>query len=153
MTFQDAIRSCFARYVGFQGRAGRPEFWWFFLFCVIAKAVARWIDRILFGVPFAVMREGAYHHPGPMGWGGHYWSIYAPGGGLAWIVGLALFLPQLAVAVRRLHDTGHSGWWLLLAIIPFLGWLVLLIFFIQTSGPANAYGAGPDGPASPGASA
>lgn len=57
------------------------------------------------------------------------------------IAGLVLLLPSLAVAVRRLHDTGKSGWWYLICLIPFIGGLVLLIFYCQEGQPdANQYG-------------
>ncbi|MES3003576.1 MAG: DUF805 domain-containing protein [Pseudomonadota bacterium] len=62
---------------------------------------------------------------------------------------LALLLPGLAVGARRLHDIGKSGWFLLIGLIPFIGWLVLIYFFAQPSGPANEYGgvaAAPDAP-------
>src|SRR6266545_736337 len=63
--------------------------------------------------------------------------IYRPLGGLA---SLALLLPALAVAARRLHDIGKSGWFLLLLLIPIIGWLVLLYFYCQPSAPANNFG-------------
>jgi uncharacterized membrane protein YhaH (DUF805 family) len=53
---------------------------------------------------------------------------------------LAVLLPSLAVAARRLHDIGKSGWFLLLLLIPVIGWLVLLYFYIQPSGPSNEFG-------------
>ena len=62
---------------------------------------------------------------------------------------LALLLPALAVGARRLHDIGKNGWFLLIGLIPFVGWLVLIYFFVQPSGPANEYGgqmAAPDAP-------
>jgi uncharacterized membrane protein YhaH (DUF805 family) len=65
------------------------------------------------------------------------------------LAGLALLLPGLAVGARRLHDIGKSGWFLLLGFIPLIGWLVLLYFFVQPSGPANEYGAAEVTPDSP----
>jgi uncharacterized membrane protein YhaH (DUF805 family) len=56
------------------------------------------------------------------------------------IAALALLLPGLAVGARRLHDIGKSAWFLLLGLIPILGFLILLYWFVQPSGPANAYG-------------
>jgi hypothetical protein len=59
---------------------------------------------------------------------------------LGGLVSLALLLPSLAVAVRRLHDAGRTGWWLLLGLIPIIGWIVLLVFYVQDSQGPNAYG-------------
>ena len=76
MSFAAAIQSGFRNYVKFRGRATRTEYWWFFLFTVLAQSVASSINES-FGN----------------------------------LVGLAVFLPGLAVHVRRMHDTGRSGWW------------------------------------------
>jgi len=57
------------------------------------------------------------------------------------LAGLAMLLPGLAVGARRLHDIGKSAWWLLIGLIPIVGFFVLLYFFVQPSGPANEYGA------------
>ncbi len=59
---------------------------------------------------------------------------------LTGLVGLALLVPNIAVGVRRLHDTGRSGWMLLLALIPLIGSLVLIYFFVQESKEDNQYG-------------
>ena len=59
------------------------------------------------------------------------------------IVGLILLLPTLAVQVRRLHDIGKSGWWVLIGLIPLIGQIVLIYFSVQPSGGANEYGSGP----------
>lgn len=60
---------------------------------------------------------------------------------LSGLVSLVLFLPALAVAARRLHDIGRSGWWLLLYVIPVFGWIVLLVWAVQKSdSDANAFG-------------
>ncbi|MEO6503255.1 MAG: DUF805 domain-containing protein [Jatrophihabitantaceae bacterium] len=125
MSFADAIRSVFSKYVTFSGRARRSEFWWFALFAAILYIVAAILDAAM---------------------GSSVVSL---------IVGLGLLLPSLAVTVRRLHDTGRSGWWILIGLIPLVGALVLLVFECQDSQPAsNKYGpspkaAGPD-PAWPG---
>jgi uncharacterized membrane protein YhaH (DUF805 family) len=114
MGFADAIRSVFSKYVVFSGRARRSEFWWFTLFAVILYIVVAIIDAAI----------GS--------------SI------LGIIVGLALLLPSLAVTARRLHDTGRSGWWILIGIIPLIGAIVLLVFECQDSQPGtNAYGPSP----------
>jgi uncharacterized membrane protein YhaH (DUF805 family) len=114
MSFADAVRSALSKYVTFSGRARRSEFWWFALFSIIVSIVASVLDRIM-GTAFV--------------------SILA---------GLALLLPSLAVTVRRLHDTGRSGWWILIGIIPLIGAIVLLVFECQDSQPgSNSHGASP----------
>ena len=64
--------------------------------------------------------------------------------GLLGLYCLATLIPSLAVGIRRLHDTGKSGWWLLISLVPFVGFIVLLIFLVQDSAPgANLYGPNP----------
>ncbi len=69
---------------------------------------------------------------------------------LSMVYGIALLLPSLGVTIRRLHDTGRSGWWLLIGLIPLLGAIVLLVF-LATEGKAgaNQYGADPKAAGSP----
>ncbi len=98
-------------YVGFQGRARRKEYWMFVLFNVIFSLALIIIDGIL---NLNVLS-----------------SLYA----------LVVLLPSLAVGVRRLHDTGRSGWWLLIGIIPLIGEIVLLVFNVEDSEEnINQYG-------------
>jgi uncharacterized membrane protein YhaH (DUF805 family) len=114
MGFADAIRSVFSKYVVFSGRARRSEFWWFALFSFILYVIAGIIDAAIGSSVLGV------------------------------IVALALLLPSLAVTVRRLHDTGRSGWWILIGLIPLIGAIVLLVFECQDSQPGtNAYGPSP----------
>ncbi|MDP9436969.1 MAG: DUF805 domain-containing protein [Actinomycetota bacterium] len=114
MGFADAVSSGFARYASFSGRARRSEYWWFYLFTFLVYVAATVIDAII-GVPAT-----------------------------AAIAVLALFIPTLAVSVRRLHDTGRSGWWFLIGLVPLVGGIVLLVFFVQDGTPgANQYGPSP----------
>jgi uncharacterized membrane protein YhaH (DUF805 family) len=119
MAFGEAVRDGFSKYVTFSGRSSRPAWWWWYLFTLLASAVA-WLVDVLFGTLFVI-------------------------GGL---VNLALFLPTLAVTVRRFHDAGHSGWWVLTWIIPLVGLIVTLIFALTPSQPPNEWGERPDAPAS-----
>ena len=115
MSFTDAVRKVLSNYVTFTGRASRSEYWWWVLAYVLAMLVAAAIDAML-GIDLVQL-----------------------------IFGLGLFLPSLAVAVRRLHDTGRSGWWVLLGLIPIVGALVLIWFYIQPSvAGANDHGPEPD---------
>jgi len=111
--FMQAIK----RYAEFEGRSRRKEFWFFVLFYIIFLIVASLIDGALVSViGFPV---------------------------LSVIVGLGLLIPSIAVSVRRLHDTGLSGWWYLLSLIPIVS-LVLIYFFVKDSQPgSNDHGPNP----------
>jgi uncharacterized membrane protein YhaH (DUF805 family) len=66
--------------------------------------------------------------------------------GILGLYGLAVFIPSLAVGVRRLHDTGRSGWWLLISLVPIIGIIVLIVFLVQDSqNGTNQYGENPKG--------
>ena len=108
-------------YANFSGRAPRAEYWWFYLLSVVAYIVAMILDSV-------------------MGSGGALGSY----GLLSIVVMLGLFIPSLAAGVRRLHDTDRSGWWLLIVLVPLVGAIVLLIFFVLegTTGD-NRFGADP----------
>lgn len=120
MGMQEAVRAVFGKYAEFTGRARRQEYWWFGLFVVIVGLVLSVIESVLFGRAM-----------------GHY-------GILSGIWNLATLLPSLGVAIRRMHDVGRSGWWLLILFIPLIGALVVLYWFVQrgTVGP-NEYGPDP----------
>lgn len=127
------------RYADFQGRASRSEFWLFVLFCFAISTLA----GILSGGSMAWWSWGMgwRHHHGFHHWGGPFGGVF----GLAHaIFTLYVFIPSLAVTVRRLHDSGKSGWWLLLGVFPAIGQLVLLIFMLLPSEPAtNRFGPPP----------
>ena len=117
------------KYADFSGRARRREYWFFVLFNIIISVVLSVCDVVL----------GTY-------------SAAASVGILSGIYTLAVLIPGIAVTVRRLHDTGRSGWWLLIALVPIVGWIVLLIFMLIDSQPApNAYGPSPKAAESPAA--
>lgn len=111
------------KYATFTGRARRKEYWFFALFNLLVMLVLSFIDGMI----------GLY-------------SIEAGLGVLSGIYTLAVLIPSLAVTVRRLHDIGRSGWWLLIAFIPLIGALILLIFTVLDSKPgSNQYGPDPKG--------
>ncbi|MDP4916106.1 MAG: DUF805 domain-containing protein [Haliea sp.] len=109
------------KYAMFNGRARRKEYWYFVLFNVLASIALALLDTL----------TGTYSEDAGVGLlGGIYW--------------LAVLIPTIAVAIRRLHDTGRTGWWLLLAFIPIIGGLVLLVFMVFDSEPGdNQYGPNP----------
>jgi uncharacterized membrane protein YhaH (DUF805 family) len=115
MTFGEAVSDGFSKYATFNGRTSRSGYWWFYLFYVLVLVGASIVDAVI-KIPI-----------------------------LAALAALALFLPTLAVLVRRLHDTDHSGWWVLISFVPLVGTIVLIVFACTDSGPPNKYGDGPDG--------
>ncbi len=110
-----------SKYAQFHGRSRRKEYWYFVLFVVIISIIATIIDMVL----------------------GTYNEEYGVGI-LSGLFSLFILVPGIAVAIRRLHDTGRSGWWYLLALLPVIGAIVLLIFFVQDSEQGtNKYGPNP----------
>lgn len=107
-------------YANFEGRARRKEYWMFLLFNIIIAIVLGIIDGVL------GMRTSSGF--GVLG------SLYS----------LAVLLPGIAVAARRLHDIGKSGWWQLIVFIPFIGAIVLIVWYATAgNGGSNQYGADP----------
>ncbi|EAQ98814.2 DUF805 domain-containing protein [Congregibacter litoralis] len=124
MNLTAAIKTVLRKYVDFNGRARRPEFWYWML------------SVVLLSVVLAII-EGALLAPA-LGF-----EPFAPESGqpLRLVMSLLIFLPTLAVAVRRLHDIGRSGWWILIQIVPIIGSLLLLWWYAQPSDPEpNNYG-------------
>lgn len=133
MTFGESIQTCFAKFVTWQGRASRSEYWYFVLFTILCYVGASIVDNLL---------GTAFKFPNPET--GLEQSI---GYGYAYaLVGLGLFLPGLSVLVRRLHDTDRSGWYYWIVLIPLIGGIILLVWFCSrgTQG-SNSYGADPLG--------
>ena len=108
------------QYFDFSGRARRKEYWMFGLISAVISIVLTLLDM---GV-------------------GLYSDVYGAGV-LSSIYSLAIMIPSIAVSVRRLHDTDHSGWWLLLIFIPLLGVLILLVVMCFNSKDDNEYGPNP----------
>jgi len=130
MSFFAAIGSALGRYAVFSGRARRSEYWWFVVFTTLVGVAADIADAVL-GTTFERTTDGI--------------DAWLPSFGLVGtVVNLLLFLPSLAVGVRRLHDTDRSGWWLLIGLVPIVGAIVLLVFFVLDSTPGtNSYGNDP----------
>lgn len=109
------------KYAVFSGRARRKEYWYYALFNAI-------ISIVLVAVDFMT---GLF-------------SFDANAGLFSGVYGLAVLIPSIAVGLRRLHDTNRSGWWLLIALIPLIGGIVLLVFMVQDSDQGdNRFGPNP----------
>ena len=108
---------CWKKYAEFSGRARRKEFWMFVLFNFLVSIAVGIVDGIL-----------------------------GTNGALGGLYSLAVLIPSLAVAARRLHDTDRSGWWQLIALIPLIGVIILLVFVCSDSKPGeNRFGPNPKG--------
>ena len=114
MSFMDAVKTCLTKYVDFNGRARRSEYWYFCLFDVVVSLIAAILVKLT-GVA-----------------------------AISWIVTLAFCLPGLAVSVRRLHDIGKRWTWLLMVLIPLAGPIILIVYFVKDSQPGdNQFGPNP----------
>jgi uncharacterized membrane protein YhaH (DUF805 family) len=110
--FADAVRGAVTHPLTLRGRASRSAFWWFQLLAVIAYAVVSVIsDRsTVAGIILDI------------------------------IVGIPMVVTNIALAVRRLHDANHTGWWWWIGFVPLIGWIITLVFYLQPSTPGpNRY--------------
>lgn len=96
-----AVKTCFMKYFDFKGRARRSEFWWFILFVVIVSSVLTFLAGFVPAISY-----------------------------LSAIFSLAVIIPQLSALTRRLHDTNHSGWWVLIFGLFFLGYYGALAYLL-----------------------
>jgi uncharacterized membrane protein YhaH (DUF805 family) len=129
------------RYAEFTGRSRRKEYWLYVLFLVIVGVLFGMLDTAL---GLGGSASSWHSTSGPqVGAGGSF-----HGGVLTLIFWLATLVPSIAVAIRRLHDTDRSGWWLLIGLVPLIGGIVLLVFMLLegTRGP-NRFGPDPRDPA------
>ena len=116
--FIEALR----KYAVFGGRSRRKEYWFFVLFVVVISTVLTSVDGLI----------GAYDRSTGVGL-------------LSAIFSLAILIPSISVSVRRrLHDIDRTGWWVLISLVPLVGWIVLLVFHVQDGTPGtNRYGPNP----------
>ena len=120
MNISDAVRSGFDHFTNWKGRASRPAFWWLYLASLPLGSLPYYVGR---------------------GIGGPLGTLLLVVGG---IISLIFILPVLSATVRRLHDTGKSGWWYWIILIPLAG-IIVLIVFLASEGEAedNQYGPNP----------
>ena len=130
MTFTGAVGTCLRKYADFNGRAGRPEYWWFALFQGLVVGIPSGLAGALM-VASLPMSEGGQVN-GPM------FALAMILLAVASLISLALILPSLAVSARRLHDIGLSGWLLLLTLIPFGGIAIFVMTLLPTKPVASA---------------
>lgn len=112
--FRVAFARFWRKYFVFSGRASRAEYWWWLLFSLIV------------GFVLSAFTHGKHPDGGPSGLAELF-------NGIVYLWGLATVIPGLALFWRRLHDSNHSGWWILIGLIPLVGEIILLVFLV--SGP------------------
>ena len=108
--FGEAVKLFFINYVNFGGRSTRSEFWYWQLFSFLVSLILG-IFTTFIGLNF-----------------------------ILWLFSIATIIPGLSLSIRRLHDIGRSGWWLLIGLVPLVGAIILLVFDVTESGPANEWG-------------
>ena len=122
MSFQEAVQTVFSKYATFEGRARRSEYWYFMLFVCCVNVVIRILAMIV----------------------GDSNVLATVLAGISTVFSLGILVPQIAVAVRRLHDIGRSGWFYLIGLIPLIGWIFMIVWFCTDSQPGdNQYGPNP----------
>lgn len=119
MSYKEAVTSCFMKYVQFSGRASRSEYWWFMLFSFL-------VSSVLEGLAYLV---GTPTDPNL------FISL------LLYAFGLVIFLPTLAVSVRRMHDLGKGGGWIFISAVPLIGWIWYIVLAATPGEPfENRFG-------------
>lgn len=145
MTFSQSVRTCLRdKYVTFSGRAPRSEYWWFYLFAMLIWIVPTLVIMALFG-SFIDPMSGNNQA------GGAFSGVAIVFGIIFVVLFLGLLLPWISVTVRRFHDRGLSGWWVLAAIlvgmVPYVGWLAsiasLVITILKGNDGPNKFGPDP----------
>lgn len=118
MTLSESVSSVFSKYASFSGRASRSEYWYFVLFNILVGVAAGLIEALV---------------------------SQDLGEAISGIYSLAALLPGIAVAIRRLHDTGRGGQWLFIALIPLVGAIWLMVIYCEQSQPGpNRFGDVPE---------
>lgn len=131
MDFMTSIKTCFSKYVTFSGRAQRSELWWFVLFTFLVSIALSVVDSVLFGTTTTTATSFESSTDTPI---------------LSGLFSLAVILPSISVAVRRLHDLDRTGWWYWLFLVPIIGFIILIVWFASkgTDGE-NRFGPDPLG--------
>ena len=127
MNIQTAVTTVLGNYATFSGRATRSEYWWWVLALILLMLVLGVVDGALLAPVMGFERFSA-----------------EAGQPISLLASLALLLPSIAVSVRRLHDIDRSGWWYLIGLVPIVGPIVLIYWYVQPgTGGDNQFGPEP----------
>lgn len=128
-----AVTTAFVKTLSFSGRASRSEYWWYSLFYFIACMVATFVDIRMVAALVESQGEQALYAIDPL----KLVSLWTS---------LLFFIPMFSLSIRRLHDAGFSGFWMLLYFIPVAGLALLILHMLPSEGRTTAYGAPAAGP-------
>lgn len=128
ISFPKAFVRFWKKYVRFDGRASRSEYWWWILWAAIASIVVNILDGIFASATGTTVTSSSTGYFGVRATSDNFLATLP-----STLWGLAILLPSIALLMRRLHDTNLSGWWWLLGIIPILGWIALFVMVLQPS--------------------
>lgn len=127
----DWVLEVFSKYAIFDGRARRSEYWYWYLFNFFVSIFMA-VVSVVINLPFETETDYG------IGWFGLFINL------VVIVYSLGIVIPNLAVTVRRLHDTNRSGWWYFISMVPFIGGIILLIYLIEDGTPGdNQYGPNP----------
>lgn len=131
MDFTTAVKTAFHKYATFSGRATRSEYWFWIVFSATVLQIGSALDRMLPATTKTFQNIKTHQIA----------EVHEPRMAFYAIIVVALFIPLLAATVRRLHDSGHRGWWILLNFIPFIGPIAVTVFLcLSTNRHANRFG-------------
>ncbi len=128
VSFADSIKNAFVKAFDFKTRSSRAEFWYFYLFTVIVGMVGIQVDQYL---SLELIRFELSRSPNNEFILGHFYTFTY----------FLFLIPSLSLYVRRLHDTDRSGWWLMIMLIPFIGFVTITMFWLlKGNDKSNKYG-------------
>ena len=128
VSFADSIKNAFVKVFDFKTRSSRAEFWYFYLFTVIVGMVGIQVDQYL---SLELIRFELSRSPNNEFILGHFYTFTY----------FLFLIPSLSLYVRRLHDTDRSGWWLMIMLIPFIGFVTITMFWLlKGNDKSNKYG-------------
>jgi uncharacterized membrane protein YhaH (DUF805 family) len=137
-TIGQAVRRFWKKYATFTGRASRSELWWWFLVSYLISFVLSIVGQAIAGPQPQLAPETATSYTSQAELTAYFYAVLgwtAKASILSGIWGLATLVGQISLSTRRLHDTGRSGWWYLIGLVPIVGGIILIVFWASAPKP------------------